>query len=163
MTEPSTEDRLREIYNYRRLSARIATAGQPTEEELRLVAQAGFQTVIDLALLDAEYSLPDEPGLVAALGMGFVHIPVIWEAPALSDLECFFDAMYQYREARLFIHCAANKRVSAFMALYRIIRRGWEPAAAYADMNAIWEPNPVWRRFMDQALALQGLGGPLTT
>ncbi|MCR4300936.1 MAG: hypothetical protein NUV51_04940 [Sulfuricaulis sp.] len=34
------------IYNNRRLSHTLATAGQPTEEELTVVAEAGFEVVI---------------------------------------------------------------------------------------------------------------------
>lgn len=144
------ESALQGIYNYRRLTDAVATAGQPTEEELEAVAQAGFEVVINLALHDAEYSLPDEPGTVATLGMRYIHIPVEWERPSRADLERFFEVMDELTGRRLFVHCAANKRVSVFMALYRRLRQGWPPDAVMPDVLAIWEPDPVWSTYLSE-------------
>ncbi len=113
------------IYNYLRLTDLIATAGRPSEEELAAVARAGFEVVVNLALHDAEYSLPDERRTVESLGLSYVHIPVAWERPLRSDLERFFEVMDKLASRKLFIHCAANKRVSVFMALYRQLRQDW--------------------------------------
>lgn len=51
---------------------------------------------------------------------------------------------------RVFIHCAANKRVSVFMALFRRLRQDWAVAATMPDVLAIWEPDAVWQQFMEQ-------------
>ena len=150
------ENMLAGIYNYRLLTDRLATAGQPTEEELVAVAQAGYEAVVNLALHDAEYSLPDERQSVEALGMHYVHIPVAWEHPLRSDLERFFGVMDELADKRLFVHCAANKRVSAFVALHRILRLGWARDAAFAEMHAVWEPDAVWTRFLNDMLASEG-------
>ena len=64
------------------------------------MAAAQFEAVINLALLDAEYSLADEPGLVRALGMTFFHIPVIWESPTPENLQQFFKLMRQIEGRR---------------------------------------------------------------
>ncbi len=143
-------DALQGIYNYRRLTDLIATAGQPTEEELAAVARAGFDVVLNLALHDAEYSLSDERKTVESLGMRYIHIPVVWERPLRSDLERYFEVMDQLSGKRVFIHCAANKRVSVFMALFRRLRQDWAPAATMPDVWAIWEPDAVWQQFMEQ-------------
>ncbi|HYA37185.1 MAG TPA: protein tyrosine phosphatase family protein [Candidatus Methylomirabilis sp.] len=150
------EDTLTGIYNYRRLTDRLATAGQPTEAELVAVAQAGYEVVVNLALHDAEYSLPDERKTVEALGMHYVYIPVAWARPLRSDLEHFFDVMDELSDQRVFVHCAANKRVSAFIALHRILHLGWAQDAAFAEMHAVWEPDAVWTRFLNDVLASEG-------
>jgi protein tyrosine phosphatase (PTP) superfamily phosphohydrolase (DUF442 family) len=144
------ESILQGIYNYRRLTDLIATAGQPSEEELAAVAHAGFEVVVNLALHDAEYSLPDEHRTVESLGMRYIHIPVVWERPLRSDLERFFEVMDGLTGRCVFVHCAANKRVSAFMALYRQLRQRWAPDATMPDVLAIWEPDAVWQQFMEQ-------------
>jgi protein tyrosine phosphatase (PTP) superfamily phosphohydrolase (DUF442 family) len=149
----SVEDTLRGIYNFRQLAPDLATAGQPLEDELSAVAAAGFEVVINLALLDADYSLPDEPGLVRSLGMEFEHVPVIWEHPTLADLQAFFAAMGRHAGRRIFLHCAANMRASVFLALYRILQLGWPQDAAMAQVRDIWEPDVVWAAFIKQALA----------
>ena len=144
---------LEHIYNFRWRAPDLATGGQPLEDELHAVAQAGFDVVIDLALLDAEYSLPDEPGLARALGMDFFHIPVIWEAPTQDSLQQFFRVMQQVQGRKVFLHCAANMRVSVFLALYRMLHLGWSYTDAMAEVTDIWEPDEVWQAFIQQAFA----------
>jgi len=145
---------LEHIYNFRWRGPDLATGGQPLEDELHAVAHAGFEVVINLALLDAEYSLPDEPGLARALGLDFFHIPVIWEAPTQENLQQFFRIMHQVQGRKVFLHCAANMRVSVFLALYRMLKLGWSHADAMAQVTDIWEPDSVWQIFIDQALSL---------
>lgn len=144
---------LEAIYNFRWRGPDLATAGQPLEEEFPAIAQAGFQLVINLALLDADYSLPDEPGLVRRLGMDFVHIPVVWEMPTQEKLLSFFETMERRSGQRIFLHCAANMRASVFLALRRILRQGWAREAALAEVHDIWQPDFVWQSFIDQSLA----------
>lgn len=143
---------LEHIYNFRWRAPDLATGGQPLEDELKAVADAGFEVVIDLALLDAEYSLSDEPGLARAWGMDFFHIPVVWEAPTLDNLQAFFRVMQQVQGRKVFLHCAANMRVSVFLALYRILHLGWSRADAMAQVTDIWDPDSVWQAFIERAL-----------
>ncbi len=75
------------------VSGSLATAGQPSENQLADVA-AGIEVVINLALHDdPRYSLPDEGATVRALGMEYIHIPVQFLSPGLPELELFFAAM----------------------------------------------------------------------
>jgi uncharacterized protein (TIGR01244 family) len=141
------------IYNYRRLSDRIATSGQPTEAELAAIARAGYQVVINLGLTGTDYALPDEAGLAASLGLGYVHIPVLWERPTGGDLDAFLRAMDRHRDRKVWVHCAANMRVSVFMALYRVRRLGWSIERALVDVHALWVPNATWQRFFEDMLA----------
>ena len=137
------------IRDYRKLSDLIATSGQPTKGELAAVAQAGYQAVINLHVSP---DLPDEGDVVRSLGMEYVHIPVPWEHPARRHLERFFEAIDARRDQRLFVHCAANMRVSAFMALYRIHRLGWsqDKALDFVDVPAF---PPVWQAFIEEMMA----------
>jgi len=143
---------LEDIYNYLRLTDSIATAGQPNEAQIAEIAQAGYQLVINLALSDAEHAPPNEKGTVEAHGMDYIHLPVIWSHPTLENLEAFCDVMDANQGKKIFVHCAANMRVSAFMALYRIRRLGWQPEQAFRDMQRIWTPEGWWRDFVLAAL-----------
>jgi protein tyrosine phosphatase (PTP) superfamily phosphohydrolase (DUF442 family) len=140
------------IYNFLQLSENIVTSGQPTEDQIVEIHQAGFEVVINLGLTGTDYALEDEAGLIANLGMKYIHIPVIWENPTLEDLDEFLSTMDLLQGKKIFVHCAANMRVSAFMALYRVLRLGWEPDRAMEDVHRIWEPNAVWDAFIKQAL-----------
>jgi protein tyrosine phosphatase (PTP) superfamily phosphohydrolase (DUF442 family) len=138
------------IKAYRQLEERIATAGQPNAEELAAVAQAGYEVVINL---HTSPDLPDERDVVGALGLEYVQIDVPWQHPERSHLERFFAAMDARRAQRLFVHCAANMRVSAFMALYRIHKLGWavKVALEYVDVPSF---PPVWQAFIEEMLAV---------
>jgi uncharacterized protein (TIGR01244 family) len=144
---------LQAIYNFIELDHRLGTAGQPKQDQLAAIAEAGYQCVINLAMTDQDYALADEKGSVEALGMQYRHIPVIWQNPTAANFEEFCRLMEQYQENKVFIHCAANMRASVFMALYRIIHLGWEPEAAYRDLRRIWTPEGLWKDFMNRMLA----------
>lgn len=142
-----------EIYNYRQIDARLATSGQPDEQELAAIAAAGYTVIINLALHDnPRYALADEPGTVASLGMKYIHIPVQFDAPTDADLETFFSAMDENRDAKRWVHCAANKRVSVFLGLYRYLRCGEASGEAFALQRDIWAPDAVWSRFLARKL-----------
>lgn len=148
---------LAQIYNHRAVDDHLGTSGQPTVAQLGAIAQAGFTTVINLALHDdPRYSLPDEPGTVRALGMQYVHIPVQFAAPTRADLLAFFGAMDTHRGERLWVHCAANMRASAFLGLYRVRRQGVDDKSAFELMRDLWQPNAVWSAFIADALRERG-------
>jgi uncharacterized protein (TIGR01244 family) len=147
-------DALAAIHNYRAVDDRLGTSGQPTEAQLAAIAQAGFRTVINLALHDdPRYSLPDEAGMVQSLGMAYVHIPVQFKTPQPADLQAFFDAMDAHSTEKVWVHCAANMRVTAFLGLYRVKRLGWSRDKAFELMTGLWEPNETWARFIEESLA----------
>lgn len=143
------------IINYRLLSPDLATAGMPTPEQLPLLAAQGYRAVINLARPDSPGAIEDEAARVRALGMDYVAIPVIWEAPALDDLRAFYAAMDARRGQPLFVHCVLNMRVSAFCYLYRVQRLGVDEAEARQDLTAIWDLDEVWERFIAQAMDMR--------
>ena len=154
MTTDPTADPLASIYRYRPIDGRLSTSGQPSVKQLTAIADAGFRVIINLALHDdARYSLPDEPGAVTGLGLSYVHIPVQFAAPQITDLHAFVNAMDANIDEKLWVHCAANIRVSAFLGLYRVIRQGWKPDPAFELMHGLWQPDAAWSVFIDSALA----------
>ena len=142
-----------QIRNFRRLGQATATGGQPTQHQLALLAHSGVEVVINLGLANAEYSLADEKGDVESLGLTYVHIPVLFQERTSADLDQFIETLSRHHDRTLFIHCAQNKRVSAFMALYRILHLGWPRDRAMADLYQVWRPDTVWRRFIAAEIA----------
>jgi protein tyrosine phosphatase (PTP) superfamily phosphohydrolase (DUF442 family) len=141
------------ILNYLPISETIGTAGQPTKAQFATIRAAGYEAVVNLAMPDSSNALPDERELVAEQGMDYVHIPVVWDAPSMADLERFFAVMEGYRDRKVFVHCVVNMRVSVFILLYRVLRQGVPLGEARGAMLKIWEPNEVWQSFMEDALA----------
>ena len=139
--------------NYRRISASLGCCGQPAREQWDWIAAQGYQTVINLALSTSPNALPDEAELCAARGIHHVHIPVAWEAPTPAGLARFFEVMEAGRGRSVLVHCVLNYRASAFVFLWRVLRRGEAPEAARQDMLSVWQPDDTWQAFIDRALA----------
>jgi protein tyrosine phosphatase (PTP) superfamily phosphohydrolase (DUF442 family) len=148
-----------DIKNYLHIGDRLGTAGQPTEDQVRELAAAGYQTVVNLGLLDPKYCLPDEAGLVAGLGMQYHHIPVKFDQPRVADFERFAAVMDASTERKTFVHCALNYRVTAFTALYGQLRLGWSPEQARAWASQLWTPNETWQTFIADCRRKLGLDG----
>ncbi|MBK7977290.1 MAG: protein tyrosine phosphatase family protein [Deltaproteobacteria bacterium] len=139
---------LDDIKNFLVLDERIATAGQPSEEQLRELAAAGYEAVVNLGLLDPRYCLPDEAGLARSLGLDYTHIPVPFDAPAVDDFRAFRATMDRLAGKRVLVHCAANFRVTSFVALWGEAAQGWPTERADALARTFWEPNETWQRFL---------------
>lgn len=84
--------------------------------------------------------------------MAYVHLPVDFAAPASTDFHTFCRMLAAFERKRVFVHCAANKRVSAFVFLYRVLYQRDEIADAEQDLFAIWRPDGMWSRFIRQQL-----------
>ena len=142
------------IYNFLALSENLFTGGMPTSEQLADAAQRGVQIVINLAPHEVSNALPGETELVTSLGMHYVNIPVIWTTPTKDGLDRFMDLMDENKDKRILVHCQANFRATAFVALYRILRQSWSAEDAMAGMPQIWdaEDYPIWKMFIEENL-----------
>ena len=143
---------LDEIRNYREYSPTFASAGQPSAEQLEAVREAGFERVVYIAFSNSRGAIADEDAIVKELGMDYVQVPVIWDAPTKSDFYAFAGAMQREPDRKTLLHCQANFRASAFAFLYRVIYQGVPVAEAKADMNDVWQPNDTWRQLIFDVL-----------
>jgi protein tyrosine phosphatase (PTP) superfamily phosphohydrolase (DUF442 family) len=134
------------IRNFLQISERIGTSGQPELEQLPLIREAGYDVLINLLPVERT---PEEGGAVRALGMEYIQIPVAWAEPTRDNLLDFFAAMDANADKRVYIHCAVNMRVSAFMYLYRTVRLGMPPDDAEVELHDIWVPDGVWKEFIE--------------
>lgn len=148
---------LADISNFRQYSDTFASSGQPSEEQLAVVAAAGFERIVYIAWTDHRNSLEHEDRIVRNLGMEYLHIPVDWEAPTVSDFYLFAGAMQRAPQRKTLLHCQVNFRASAFGFLYRVIHEGVPLAEAKADMNSVWTPDETWRDLIFAVLADNGI------
>jgi len=141
------------IRDFLSLSDQLATGGQPTEPQIEALAAHGFQLIVNLALATSPGALPDEAAVVARHGMQYAHIPIDFAQPDVPSALRFLDVVRGARDRRLFVHCAANKRVSALIFAQRMADGEPGPAAAAEDLARIWRPNETWRRYIDDVVA----------
>lgn len=144
---------MKDILNFVQIRDRLATAGQPTIEQFTQVKNAGYAIVINLAVPTSEGAIANEREIVENLGMQYFHIPVIWEEPTIADFEQFSNIMQTYRDQSIFVHCAKNMRVSAFVYLYRRLNEKIDEEQAQADLLEVWQPNETWQAFISKLIA----------
>lgn len=142
---------LEQILNYYPVSGRIASSGQPRADQFGAIAEAGFDTVINLALPTSKGALVDEGGIVTRLGLAYLHLPVSWEAPRLEDVALFFAVMGALENRRVWVHCALNMRVSCFLYLYGRHVLGQPEEEAGRPLRAIWHPAGPWQALITEA------------
>ena len=145
---------MNDIYNYWYYDENLSSSGMPTLEQMKLVAEAGVQLVINLAPHEVPNAIPKEDQLVNELGMEYLNFPVTWRAPEAEALTNFLDAMDANAGKKIHVHCEANYRASAFIMMYRVLRLGWRKEDAIPVMERMWNPEdfPVWQKFIDEHL-----------
>lgn len=139
---------MNKILNYVKINELISTSGQPKIEELELIANEGFEVVINLAMPTTSNALENEDKIVSSLNMSYIHIPVDFENPKISDLKLFLNVLQALGANKVWIHCAKNYRVSAFMYVYHkyILHTPFEQIdLSIFDM---WQPSLVWQELM---------------
>ena len=146
-----------DIDNYRQYSPYFSSSGQPSKKQLTAVANDGFKRVIYLAFTDNKTAIESEDRVVKSLGMDYLHIAVDFGQPTLEDFEDFASVLNRDKEVRTLLHCQINLRASAFSFLYRVIYDGVSMVDAKSDLDAIWQPDKVWYRFIVEVLQQHGL------
>lgn len=140
---------LQDIINFVQLTPQFGTAGQPTAAQLQEIAEAGYDAVVNLALPSSDNALADEGSLVTASGMSYFHLPVDFAAPTASQARMFNELLNALGQRQVFVHCAMNLRVSAFMYHYLKIERGLDEQQARSPVIEKWQPrmDDVWTSF----------------
>ena len=133
------------------LTDRITTSGQPTAAHIHAIADNGFEVLVNLAMHDSENALETEGSLAASLGMNYVNIPVPFDEPDETHLREFVGIMETFSEKKVWVHCAVNARVSAFMYQYLTQVKGWNADDATTPLMTKWRPkmDDAWQEFMD--------------
>lgn len=148
-----TEASLADIRAFRLVTPTLATAGQPTPGQFAAVARAGYRLVVNLARPDSPDAVADEAERWAALGLPYLALPVDFKDPRAEDFARFRTLLDAHRDQPVFVHCAYNWRVSAFVFLYRVLVEGVAREHARRDLEAVWTPDEVWSRFIEERLA----------
>ena len=148
---------LETIRNHQIVSDELASAGQIGYEQIPLLADERYEVVVNLAVADEERN-GREGFLVTQSGLTYIHIPVEWQEPKLSDVQMFFDVMQANEGRKVFVHCFANMRASAFVYLYRTLVEGVPEAEARGTMSEVWDPGELeqWASLIERAQAEHG-------
>lgn len=140
-----------DVYNYLDIDGLFATSGQPSETQFKLIHDTGYETVINLAPNSVlENAVVNEREILSGLGIEYIHIPVDFKNPTSSDFDRFVNSLRDNEDRKVWVHCAANMRVSAFTFRYRRSILGEDEKAAEDDLRKIWDPVGVWKEFINR-------------
>ncbi len=126
------------ITNYIKVSERIAASGQPKVRQFKSIAQAKYQVVINLAMPNSEYAIPEEGEIVTAHKMIYLHLPVPFDYPNVSHLRDFIKIMTAFSNHRVWVHCVVNYRALAFLFQYQRLVIGATTKEAKKVMLRSW-------------------------
>jgi protein tyrosine phosphatase (PTP) superfamily phosphohydrolase (DUF442 family) len=149
-------DSLNTIRAFQLVDANNASSGYVTDEQFKYIKEFGFEHVI--SLLPGNQS--HEDSVVTSLGMTFTQIEVNWKEPTVTNVQNYFSDMKKFSGKKVFLHCMANMRASAFMFLYRTTQLGIDKSSAAELMYDIWHPkdNEQWNTLIRTVLETNGLG-----
>jgi len=125
------------------------TSGQLSQQDIASLPSLGIDVVVNLALPTSSNALPGEAEFVTRMGIAYIHIPVEWESPKPQQFQQFVGVLNAFRDRSVWVHCAKNMRVSAFIYLYRTLILGEDENQASFPMRDVWTPNPVWQAFIE--------------
>lgn len=121
------------IKNFGQMDDRFFRGAQPKERDYKDLAALGIRTIIDLREDPEGY----EKSMVEALGMRYVHIPMIAKKyPTPEATELFLRTISDPDSGKFFVHCAGGRhRTGAMGAVYRFQFYNWDFERAYKEMK----------------------------
>ena len=142
---------LKKVFNYYQVPGLFETSGQPNNKQLISIANGGYEVVINLAPnTTIEGRVINEKDILKSNNITYIHIPVDFNNPLDEDFNKFVAALEENKHKKIWVHCAANMRVSAFVFKYRRDVLGLSQKNIERDLKAIWIPNKAWSFFLER-------------
>lgn len=141
-------------YNFRKIHEQLTTSGVVEKDCLKTLASQGYEVVVNLMPDSSKYAVADERKIIEFQEIEYIYIPVDFEQPKRSDFLQFSSALDRISAKKVHLHCAANYRVSAFLALYATLHGYWSPDQAWHFIYDVWQPaeHPGWSEFINRCL-----------
>jgi len=130
----------------------IASSGQPEKDEFKHIARAGFKHVVNIAMHNSDGALATEGSIVSELGMNYYHLPVLFDNPDKEHLLLFIKLLKILEPDKIWVHCALNFRVSAFLYHYLQLYHGKNQDEARSEIFNFWHPDDKWQAILDLKL-----------
>jgi len=110
-----------------KINEAITIGAQPSEAELKAMAEDGVKAVINLRA-DGEDMQPMPPEAegkkVQAFGMKYITLPVAIKEAGPDLVDRFRQALAETPKP-VFVHCRLGKRAGAFVMMDQAVQQGW--------------------------------------
>jgi len=95
----------------------ISATGQPDTTALKVFAESGYRTVIDLRAPEEDRGIKNYPAVVESSGMRYVSLPIAGADAVNFDSAQALDALLENVDGPVLLHCGSGNRVGALLAL----------------------------------------------
>lgn len=124
-----------EVNNFQKVSAGLWRGAQPSDKNIKSLAQSGAKSIIDLRLDGV--GTKHELLTARKAGLNYFHLPMGYSAPSLSTVITFLDIVTNPRYQPVFVHCRQGAdRTGMLVAIYRMLVDGWSYHEAYKEMRS---------------------------
>ncbi|HEX4960688.1 MAG TPA: sulfur transferase domain-containing protein [Thermoanaerobaculia bacterium] len=129
----------------------VLLAGQPTGEQVQLLAEDGYKTILDLRLPDEPRGF-DEVEAARQNGLAYVSLPVDPAKLDQATIDRFLAAMKKAQRPVL-LHCGTAARAGALWYAWLVLEKGKPPAAALAAAKTAGLRSPELRERIEKLVA----------
>lgn len=127
----------------------ITAAGQPDEAALKVFADRGYTTVIDLRTAGEDRGF-DEAAVVESMGMDYVLMPVDRDSITFDSARVL-DKLIKDADGPVLVHCGSSNRVGALLALRESLAGAEDDdALAYGIEGGLSSLEAVVREVLDE-------------
>ena len=122
-----------DIRAFLQVTTEFCTGGQPRPDHFATLKANGVKAVLNLRP-PTEHRADEEREAVAAAGLKYFNIPVVYREPKPEQADEFLKITDDPANRPMFIHCTAAIRAGAFWMIRRIVRDklSWDDALAEA-------------------------------
>jgi uncharacterized protein (TIGR01244 family) len=112
----------------------VMAAGQPTGEQIQLLAEDGYKTIIDLRPAAEPHGF-DEVEAARQNGLAYVNVPVTLATLGQATLDLFLEAL-EKAERPVLLHCSSSNRVGGLLYAWLVLEKGVPPEMAMKRAKA---------------------------
>lgn len=128
----------------------LMAAGQPTGEQIQLLAEEGYKTVIDLRVADESRGFFEQEA-ARENGMAYANVPVDLQKLDLPTIDRFITTLKK-AERPVLLHCASAVRVGALYYAWLLREKGLPAKEALAKAKAAGLRSPELAEKVDKLL-----------
>jgi len=127
--------------------------GQPYGQAYAKAAANGYRAILTLRTNKDGVDLLRERSMVEQQKLRYFNIPVVADAPSISQAEQFLALTRDKNNHPMLINCAFAERVAPLMMIFRIVEQGWSKEKAIAEAARLGLGKERLRKFADAYLA----------
>ncbi len=122
------------INNFEQVNEHILRGAAPSDQNIRLLAKSGVKTILDLRMPGP--AVEHESAMANQLGVNYIHIPLGFTSPDLSEMKRILAILNQSEKQPVFVHCRQGAdRTGMTIGMYRRIHDKWEFKKTYGEMR----------------------------